>query len=244
MRRKSATVKKVLRHGAVLEVTGGQLDALSQDPDVAHLSGDVAVSRMSVTAQAIGADQVWSGWLEGIAGATGRGIGVAVIDSGVAPHRSLKDRIVAAVDFTGPAGVGRDQYGHGTHVAGIVAGTDADYAGIAPGAHIVSLRVLGEDGSGQTSDVIAAIDWAIEHRAAFNLRVINLSLGHPVLESYRDDPLCQAVQRYTSSRRPAISARRPMAARSSAASFPPATPRRRSRSVPSMRRAPPRAPTT
>ena len=69
------------------------------------------------------------------------------------------------------------------------------YAGVAPGAHIVSLRVLTADGSGETSDVIAAIDWTIENRRRYNLRVINLSLGHPVFESYRDDPLCQAVQR-------------------------------------------------
>src|SRR5262249_39920991 len=81
------------------------------------------------------------------------------------------------------------------HVAGIVAGNDTgDYAGIAPGAHIVSLRVLGADGSGDTSDVINAIDWAVENKAQYALRIINLSLGHPVFESYRDDPLCQAAQ--------------------------------------------------
>src|SRR4029078_7564171 len=87
--------------------------------------------------------------------------------------------------------------GHGTHVASIVAGTDSDgeYTGIAPGAHIVSLKVLGADGAGDSRDVIAAIDWTIEHKAQYAIRVINLSLGHPVFESYRDDPMCQAVQR-------------------------------------------------
>ena len=55
--------------------------------------------------------------------------------------------------------------------------------------------MLGADGSGDTSDVIEAIDWAIENRAPFNIRIINLSLGHPVFESYLDDPLCQAAQR-------------------------------------------------
>src|SRR5262249_22557045 len=78
----------------------------------------------------------------------------------------------------------------------IIAGSsDTGYSGMAPGAHIISLRVLGDDGSGDTSSVINAIDWAIEHRGPYRIRVINLSLGHPVLESYRDDPLCQAVQR-------------------------------------------------
>ena len=81
-------------------------------------------------------------------------------------------------------------------MAGIIAGSpDSGYAGVAPGAHLVNLQVLNADGSGDTSDVIAAIDWAIEHRAQYRLRVINLSLGHPVFESYREDPLCQAVQR-------------------------------------------------
>ena len=127
---------------------------------------------------------------------TGTGIGVAVIDSGIASHRGPADRVVASVDFTGRNGSGRDQYGHGTHVAGIIAGSpDSGYAGVAPGAHLVNLQVLNADGIGDTSDVIAAIDWAVEHRAPYRLRVINLSLGHPVFESYREDPLCQAVQR-------------------------------------------------
>ena len=63
------------------------------------------------------------------------------------------------------------------------------------GADLINLRALGADGSGNTSDVIEAIDWAVAHRRQYNIRVINLSLGHPVLESYVDDPLCQAAQR-------------------------------------------------
>src|SRR5688572_26599776 len=189
--RYGATIKRRIKGGAVLDLTGGQLVAMSEDPDVEHLSGDVPVRRMmAVTSVSTGADQVWSG-VAGLAGATGRGIGVAVIDSGVASHKSLKGRIVESIDFVEgePAG---DEYGHGTHVAGSIAGSaDGGYAGVAPGAHIVSLRVLGADGSGDTSSVINAIDWAIEHRQQYGLRVINLSLGHPVMESYRDDPLCQ-----------------------------------------------------
>ena len=193
--RYGAVLKKSLRGGAVLELTGGQLEALSDDPSVDHLSGDARVRRFSVTNAATGATQVWSG-IAGLGGYTGRGIGVAVIDSGVTAHAALRGRVVAEFDFTGKQGSPVDKFGHGTHVAGIVAGNDTgDYAGIAPGAHIVSLRVLGSDGSGDTSDVISAIDWAIEHRSQFALRIINLSLGHPIFESYRDDPLCQAVQR-------------------------------------------------
>src|SRR5262245_41459785 len=190
-----AVLKKSIRGGAVLEVTGGQLEAISDDPSVDHLSGDARVQRMAVTNDATGATQVWNG-IAGLSGFTGHGIGVAVIDSGVAAHAALRGRVVAEFDFTGKKASPVDKFGHGTHVAGIVAGNDTgDYAGIAPNAHIVSLRVLGSDGSGDTSDVINAIDWAIEHRTQFALRIINLSLGHPVFESYREDPLCQAVQR-------------------------------------------------
>jgi len=193
--RYGAVLKKSIRGGAVLEVTGGQLEAMSDDPSVDHLSGDTRVQRMAVTNEATGATQVWSG-IAGLSGFTGRGIGVAVIDSGVATHAALRGRVVAEFDFTGKKASVVDKFGHGTHVAGIVAGNDTgEYAGIAPGAHIVSLRVLGPDGSGDTSDVINAIDWAIEHKSQFALRILNLSLGHPVFESYRDDPLCQAVQR-------------------------------------------------
>src|SRR5690606_34359492 len=111
-------------------------------------------------------------------------------------HQALQGKVVAAFDFTRDGnGRGVDLLGHGTHVAGIVAGNGNGYAGVAPGAHIVSLKVLGPDGSGKVSDVIDAIDFAIENKAKYGLRVINLSLGRPVYESYADDPLCQAVER-------------------------------------------------
>ena len=80
-------------------------------------------------------------------------------------------------------------------MAGIIGGAGDGFRGVAPGANLVSLKVLRADGSGRTSDVIAAIDWAIDNRAQYGLRIINLSLGRPVFDSYRDDPLCQAVER-------------------------------------------------
>ena len=87
-RRHGARVAKRLRGAAVLEVPGAALDAMTQDPAVSHLSGDVPVRRlMAVTTEAIGADQVWRGALAGLEGRTGTGIGVAVIDSGIASHQ-------------------------------------------------------------------------------------------------------------------------------------------------------------
>ncbi len=192
-------VARYLKSGAVLRLTAGQLAALSDDQAVEHLSADARFRASEVTAESIGADQVWAG-SEGLPMLTGAGVAVAVIDSGVDfGHAALQKRVLTTVDFTG--GTGQDVYGHGTHVAATIAGqrgrtadTD-DYRGIAPGAFIVNLRVLGADGSGYASDVVEAIDWAIEHRKAYNIKVINLSLGTPVVQPYADDPVCEAVER-------------------------------------------------
>src|SRR6476661_574406 len=97
--RYGAKIGKALHGAAVLEVNGGQLDALSQDADVDHLSGDVPVTRMGgEAAQAIGADQLWIGASKKNQGFTGAGIGVAVIDSGIAQTSDLKGRVAVSVD--------------------------------------------------------------------------------------------------------------------------------------------------
>lgn len=96
-----------------------------------------------------------------------------------------------------------DQYGHGTHVAGIIAGNgnksigaqfSRSFIGIAPDANLIDLQVLDQNGLGTDSNVIAAIETAINLKNIYNIRVINLSLGRPVYESYTQDPLCQAVE--------------------------------------------------
>jgi serine protease AprX len=193
-------IKKYLKSGAVLQVTAGELALLQQDEAIDHLSGDIAYRSVAdITAETIGADQVWAG-SESVPALSGAGIGVAVIDSGVdALHAALRGHVAATVDFTG--GNGADLFGHGTHVAAIIAGQigrladTSDYRGIAYAASIVNLRVLDAGGSGFASNVVQAIDWAIENRKAYNIKVMNLSLGAPVLQPYRDDPVCEAVER-------------------------------------------------
>jgi serine protease AprX len=197
--RHGLTIRKRLKTGAVLDVPAGVLDALTRDRDVDQVSGNhVLRSQMAITNVAIGADQAWEGF-GAVAGVTGEGVGVAIIDSGIADVPALRGRVVASVDFTDRRGRGIDRYGHGTHVAGIVAAAGRtrhdQVSGVAPGAHLVNLRVLDEQGEGTAGDVIEAIDWAVEHRRRYRLRVINLSLGGTPMQSWRDDPLCQAVQR-------------------------------------------------
>ena len=103
------------------------------------------------------------------------------------------------VDFVNGLSHAYDDNGHGTHVAGIIAGSGYDsygaHAGIAPAAHLVSLKVLDRHGDGVISDVIAAFEWAVANRVAHNIRVINLSVGARVTESYETDPLTLAAKR-------------------------------------------------
>jgi serine protease AprX len=139
-------------------------------------------------------------------GYNGSGVGVAVIDSGVTLKNDLKgangiSRVVYSQDYVG--GDGSDAYGHGTHVAGIIGanGTNSTgsaftrtFKGMAPNVNIINFRVLDQNGSGNESDVISAIQQAIALKNTYNIRVINLSLGRQVYESYTLDPLCQAVE--------------------------------------------------
>ena len=152
------------------------------------------------TAATVGADTVWQQ-----RGYDGAGIGVAVIDSGVtAWHDDLADpnapttqRVDRFVDFVGSQTQPYDDYGHGTHVAGIIAGNGADSngsrMGIAPRARLMVLKVLDALGRGRISDVIAAIDYAVAHQSEFNIRVINMSIGAGVYESYNTDLLTLAA---------------------------------------------------
>jgi serine protease AprX len=198
---------RVLHGEAVLEANAAQIAALSAEPSIEHLSGDMAVADfMTVSTKTTLADKVRSGQnsgllgLGGIPGVTGQGVVVAVLDSGISGHKALNGRVLASVSMI-PGEPTTDEYGHGTHVAGTIAGTGAysltsDYTGgIAPGAQLVNVRVLGDDGVGRTSDVIAGIDWVIANKAKYNIRIMNLSLGHAVTEPVAFDPLCAAVER-------------------------------------------------
>jgi len=129
----------------------------------------------------------------------GKGVGVAVIDTGVAPHYDLVkpvNRIAAFKDLLGNREMPYDDDGHGTHVAGIIAGngyTSCKYTGTAPCADIISVKALDESGNGTESDILAAMQWIVNNGPLYNVRVINLSLGIKVEPPYDDDPLIKGA---------------------------------------------------
>jgi subtilisin family serine protease len=173
------------------------LARLAAHPDVLAVRLDRAVAGTTEPAAGAGG----AGWVREELGFDGAGIGVAIIDSGVANwHDDLgAGTVVHFVDFVTDLIVPHDDYGHGTHVAGIIAGNGYDSGGarrgVAPGASLVVLKVLGREGDGHISNVIAAIDYAVEHREQFGIRVINLSVAAGVHESFATDPLTLAARR-------------------------------------------------
>jgi serine protease AprX len=186
-----------LLRGQVADIPNNALAALANHASVRAIRSDRRVTgTLERTDATIG-----SGWVRENLGLDGAGVGVAIIDSGVTSwHDDLgSERVVHFADFVDFQPLPSDEYGHGTHVAGIIAGSghDSDGArrGVAPAANLVVLKVLDGDGYGYISNVIAAIDYAVEHRARFNIRVINLSVAAGVYESYNTDPFTLAAKR-------------------------------------------------
>lgn len=127
----------------------------------------------------------------------GEGVVVAVLDSGVdSRHPDLAGTVVAFVDFVADRAEPYDDHGHGTHVAGLIAGggvEDFAFRGMAPGARLAAVKVLDRDGEGRESLVIRGLEWCVREKDALGLRVVNLSLGGGADLPWRDDPLCQAA---------------------------------------------------
>jgi serine protease AprX len=177
--------------------TGGTYDAVAD------------VGSMYNTTRITGAQAFWN------AGYTGSGVGVALIDSGVAPVDGLTapGKVVNGPDLSFESQASNlrylDTYGHGTHMAGIIGGVStnaaasgifadnpAEFVGMAPGARILSLKVADSHGATDVSQVIAAIDWVVQHRNdnGMNIRVLNLSYGTDSNQGYVADPLAYAAE--------------------------------------------------
>jgi len=193
-------------NGLVASLDHNGIVSLSNQSNVVYISKDRPLTPFfDNAAPAVNASAAWK------SNYTGAGIGVALIDSGVNNHPDLAttgflpfSRIVYNKSFVPGDSSSADAYGHGTHIAGLIAGNglsstgplfSQNFKGIAPGTNIVNLRVLDANGSATDSSVIAAINQAMSLKSQYNIRVMNLSLGRGVFESYKLDPLCQAVEK-------------------------------------------------
>jgi len=176
------------------------LRSLQNDPRVSYLAADAAVkasgqedhfergkARPSPGVQVVDANQAWSG-------ATGRGVTVALMDTGIAQHPDLEGSVVARVDFVNDGATLLDPSGHGTFVAGLIAAHGRTFSGVAPDAKLVSLRVLDQNGRGTMHAVLAAFDWLLWNRTAMHIKVLNLSFGAPQRSSYHRELLAGVVE--------------------------------------------------
>jgi len=131
-------------------------------------------------------------------GDTGQDVTVAVVDTGINTSGDLGDRVIHAEDFTGENN-NEDTYGHGTFVAGLIAGngdgSDDTIKGVAPHADLVSLKIATADGSTDVTRVLESLEWILDFRSTYNIRVLNLSIGFASKQSYVVDPLDFAIER-------------------------------------------------
>jgi serine protease AprX len=210
--------------GFAARVPSGAIPVLARTPGIRSVTRN---ARVHLMAQVDGYDPNWAtpvgSWKRNIeaikakdvwkAGFRGQGIDVAMIDSGVAPVQGIKDHLLYGPDLSFESQADNlrnlDTFGHGTHMAGIIAGRDSTidpghededidkaFVGVAPKARIVSIKVATSSGATDVSQVIAAIDWVVQHRNAdgLNIRVLNLSFGTDGTQSYLVDPLTYAAE--------------------------------------------------
>jgi serine protease AprX len=190
-----------LIHAVAVRVPPRNVAAIAGLPFVKHLSLDATTKKDDVftvnSSLASVAFQQYS--------LTGYQVGVAVLDSGIQNQGDFGDpsgcRLVGSADFTNEDV--NDHCGHGTHVAGIIAGNgqastgnqfSKTFYGIARRASLIEVKVLTGNGAGTVSNAISGIQWCVANRKKYNIRVLNISFGHPVGENYSTDPLCQAVE--------------------------------------------------
>jgi serine protease AprX len=199
-------------NGFAVKLPAREARALRRNKQVLNLTLNTRVRGTGVDAgslattypKTIGADKLWA------AGITGKGVGVAVVDSGIngaMPDFKNADgssritaNVIANPDATRPG----DDVGHGTHVAGIIAGNSFNrdagdpargaYVGIAPEANLVAVKTADDAGDSTVLDVITALQFVVDHKDDLNIRVVNLSVSSDTPGSYRDDPLDAAVE--------------------------------------------------
>ena len=192
-------------HGVAVTLNGDDIEALSHDPNVTAITPDLPIASAAPGPRGGAGQPAFSNsemWVQDTGMSTlwplvpySKLPTIAVVDSGIDPTR-LDQGVLASLNLytgSGPNSAG-DGYGHGTMVAGLAALTNKGHAGAAPGAGLVSLDVLDDNGMGTESDAIAAADWILQNKDAYNIKVANFSLCTGSGTSILYDPLDKAVE--------------------------------------------------
>ena len=162
-----------------------ELSVLPEPPYTSPLRMDTAVHEL-------GLGELW------LKGFRGQGIGIAVVDTGVAPHTDFQGRIIGFVDMVDHKTEPYDDAGHGTHVSGCAAGSglksQGKYMGCAPQADIIGVKVMDSHGKGRMSTIVAGLQWAVQNKEKYHIRVLNLSVGEPASDSWKNDPVSLAIE--------------------------------------------------
>ncbi len=179
-----------------MEIATSKLIELASAKYVKYIAADASVkAQMDIASQEVKANVL------NRTGYKGKGIGIAIIDTGIYPHPDFlrpTNRIKAFKDFVDKKELPYDDNGHGTFVAGVAAGSGyqsrGKYQGIAPEADIIALRALNKNGSGNTSDILAAIQWVADHQKEKNIRVLSMSLGTDANRLSTNDAMIRGVE--------------------------------------------------
>lgn len=184
--------------GVVAVVDGHEAARLEETPGISvspdyHMTlsnTDYSGAPASIYPQSVGADKMWGN------GTAGKGVTVALLDTGVAPHPDVTGRMVASADLTSE-GDFSDSYGHGTFLAGLIAGDGTSsggrYTGVAPQANLFSVKVAGADGVTTLGQVLYGLQLIDSSKDKYNIRVVTIALAGPPVAG--PDPLVLAVER-------------------------------------------------
>lgn len=165
------------------------INALAQNPNVKAISYDQQMHAcLNVACPTVNSDDLWA------EGYDGDGVTVAILDTGIYPHSDLSGRIIYFKDFINNRTSAYDDHGHGTHLAGIVAGNGATYKGAAPHAKLVGVKVLNSAGSGSISTIIGAINWVVTNKSTYGIKILLVPLSMTVTQSSVTDPVCSACR--------------------------------------------------